>query len=236
MRSLVFLSLAVVFAVHAADLAAQDQDYQLLEQPAMLGVHMSPPSPATQYINHTSPDVGVEVLHIYQDTAAERMDLKIGDLIMKINGTDIGMMGDLRNEVALAGVGGAVQVDILRDGKKMTVSDTVREWPKHIPFEPLDEEAEKRFRAWQEQRWKRLIDTADEFAQRIDALEKQPWAKNGAREIVSAEQLALLKKMPAFRLRVRLDYDSPDRRRSFPERSVAWDARVLIGTPAAPIY
>src|SRR5688572_4438795 len=43
----------------AALMAAGDQDYAMLDQRAMLGVHMSPPSPATQYINRTTPDIGV---------------------------------------------------------------------------------------------------------------------------------------------------------------------------------
>jgi membrane-associated protease RseP (regulator of RpoE activity) len=226
----------LVLLLLAAALAAEGQDYQVLETPVMLGVHMSPPSPATQYINHTSPDVGVEVLHIYQGTAAERINLKIGDVIVAINGGDIGLMDDVRNEVTLAGVGGEVKVDILRDGKKITLSGTVSEWPKHIPHEPLDTEAEQRFRKWQEQRWQRIINTADHLSARIVALEEKPWAKNNERDLVSPEQVAVLRQIPAFRLRLNLDYDSSDRRKKIQARDVAWDARVLIGTVPCPIY
>lgn len=229
MRAFLLLTLAAI-------VAAGDQDYAMLDQRAMLGVHMSPPSPATQYVNHTTPEVGVEVLRIYRDTAAERMGIEVGDLIMAVNGGEIGMMGDLRNEVALAGVGGDVTVELLRDGKKVTLSDTLSEWPEHIPQESLDVEAERRFRQWQEERWQQLSDTADQFAHRIAAIEAQPWASSGQRDPLGPKQMEALRQLPAFRLRVHTAYDSPDRRRTFPERQVAWDARVLIGTPAPTIY
>jgi hypothetical protein len=214
---------------------AGDHDYASLDQRAMLGVHMSPPSPATQYINRTTPEVGVEVLQIYRDTAAERMGIEVGDLILTVNGGEIGMMGDLRNEVALTGVGGEVTVELLRDGRRMTMSETLGEWPEHIPQEPLDVEAERRFRAWQEERWQRLGDTADRFAGRIAVLEEQPWAAAGQRDPLGPEQVEALRRLPAFRLRLHTSYDTPDRRRDVGERRVAWEARVLIGTPAPPI-
>lgn len=228
MRAFVLLTLAAI-------MAAGDQDYAMLDQQAMLGVHMSPPSPATQYANHTTPEVGVEVLHIYRDTAAERMGVEVGDLILTVNGGEIGMMGDLRNEVALTGVGGAVTVEILRDGKKVTLSDKLNKWPEHIPKDALDVEAERRFREWQEERWQRLSDTANDLSKRLAALETKPWASNG-RDPLSAKQMQILQQLPAFRLRLRTAYDSADRHRTIPERRVMWDARVLLGTPAPMIH
>ncbi len=230
MRAFLLLTLAAFMAAGEVD------DYAILDQRAMLGVHMSPPSPAAQFENRTTPDLGVEILQIYRDTAAERMGIAVGDLILTVNGGEIGMMGDLRNEVALTGVGGDVTVEILREGKKLTLSDTLSEWPDHIPQEPLDVEAERRFRQWQEERWQRLSDTADGFAQRVAALEAQPWAESGQREALGAKQVEALQQMPAFRLRLRTAYDSPDRRRTIAERRLTWDARVLIGNPAPEIY
>jgi hypothetical protein len=229
MRAFVLLTLAAL-------VAAGDQDYSILDQRAILGVHMSPPSPATQYTNRTTPDIGVEVLQIYRDTAAERMGVEVGDLILTVNGGEIGMMGDLRNEVALTGVGGEVTVEVLRDGQKLTMNDTLSEWPEHIPQEPLDVEAERRFRQWQEERWQRLRDTADQFAQRIAALQAEPWASSGERDPLGPKQMEALRQLPAFRLRVHIAYDAPDRRSTVSERHVAWDARVLLGTPAPPIH
>lgn len=212
-----------------------EPDYEMLDQRAMLGVHMSPPSPATQFDNRTTPDVGVEVLQIYRDTTAERMGIEVGDLIVTVNGGDIGMMGDLRNEVALTGVGGEVTVEVLRDGKKITLVDTLGEWPEHIPQEPLDVEAEKRFRAWQDERWRRLTDAVADLSRQIAAVEQQPWAQ-GERDLIGPRQSAALQALPAFRVRVQASYDSADRRRTPAERRVAWDARVLLGTPAPLIY
>lgn len=228
MRTLLLLLLAVVTT-------AGEQDYEMLDQRAMLGVHMSPPSPATQFDNRTTPHVGVEVLQIYRDTTAERMGIEVGDLIVTINGGDIGMMGDLRNEVALTGVGGEVVVRVLRGGKELTFTDILGEWPEHIPQQPLDVDAEKRFRAWQEERWQRITNAADELSRQVAALEQQPWARSG-RDLIGPRQTTALQAMPPFRLRVQAAYDTADRRRDPGERRVAWDARVLLGTPAPPIH
>ena len=228
MRALVLMALAAV-------VAAGDLDYASLDQRAMLGVHMSPPSPATQFENGTTPDVGVEVLHIYGDTTAERMGVRVGDLILTVNGGDIGMMGDLRNEVGLAGVGGQVTVELLRDGRKLTMDGTLDAWPEHIPQEPLDVAAEERFRRWQEQRWQRITGLADALDRQVAALEAQPWATEG-RALIEPQQAAALQAAPAFRLRLHIGHDTPDRRKDIPERRTRWDARVLIGTPAPPIH
>jgi hypothetical protein len=214
---------------------AGEPDYQMLDQRAMLGVHMSPPSPALQFENRTTPDVGVEVLRIYRDTTAERMGLQVGDLIVTVNGGDIAMMGDLRNEVALTGVGGEVTVEVLRDGEPLTLTDTLGAWPEHIPQEPLDVKAEQRFRAWQEQRWQRISDATMGLERRIAALEQQAWARPD-RDPVGPRQSAALQALPAFRMRVHVAYDTADRRCDHSERRVAWDARVLLGTPAPPIH
>ena len=227
---------ASLLLVLAATLAASDQGYETLDARAMLGVHMSPPSPATQFENGTTPQVGVEALYIYQGTAAANMGIAVGDLILTVNGGEIGMMNDLRHEVALTGVGGEVTVEILRDGKKLTLTDTIGKWPEHIPFQPLDEDAERRFRAWQDERWNLIDAAANQLAEKIGTIEQQPWAKDGQREPLAPRQIAALQRLPAFRLRLRAAHDSSDRRRVHHQRQVAWDARVLLGTSAPDIY
>jgi hypothetical protein len=162
------------------------------------------------------------------------MGVQVGDLILSVNGAPIGMMGDLRNEVQLAGVGGEVVVELLRDGKPQTLTGTVQPWPEHIPFEPLDTAAEERFRAWQGERWDRIDQATQALSDRLDALERQPWVADGGRPSLGAKQVAALQRLPAFRLRLQAVHDSADRRTRTVERHVSWDARVLIGTPSLP--
>ena len=130
-----------------------------------------------------------------------------------------------------AGVGGTVEVDLLRDGVAMRLSDTVSRWPRHIPFESLDAEAERRFRTWQGERWHRIGQEVDEVARRIAAIERRP-AQDQPR-LVSPRQQERLQRIPAFRLRLRTAYDSADRGPAS-DRPVAWDARVLLTAPTSP--
>ena len=204
--------------------------YETAER-AMLGVHMSPPSPATQLANGISSLQGIEVLQIYGETTADRMGLQVGDVILAVNGSEMAMMEDLRNEVQFAGVGGTVEVDLLREGVRMRLSDTVSQWPRHIPFAPLDAEAERRFRAWQGERWHSIGQEVDAVARRIAALKRRP-AEDKPR-LVSPRQQERLQRIPAFRLRLRTAYDSADRGPAS-DRAVAWDARVLLTARTSP--
>lgn len=228
--------------VCVAALAATDSDYQQFDGRAMLGVNMTPPSASTQAANGTEPTVGVETQAVYPGTAADRMGIQTGDLITAINGGTITSMNDLRNEVALTGVGGEATVEVMRNGQKLVLSDTLNVWPQSIPYEPIDDAAERRFRDWQARRLDRTQEAVANMRKQVEDLER---AANGtaaptgpvgpaqAMALPASQALALL---PAYHITMRLAHDSADTGAVVAGRDVAWDARVLIGTDETKIY
>lgn len=229
----------------AVAIAAGESDYQQFDQDPMLGVNMTPPSAAAQAANGINPDTGVEAQSVYPGTAAENMGIKSGDVITAINGSPISSMNDLRNEVSLIGVGGAATVEVLRNGQKMAMTNTIGAWPKNIPREPIDEAAERRFRDWQGRRLDRTQQAVISLRKQVEDIERrlnsERTAQKGALTPVQAMQLPTreaLELLPAFRLTVNLAHDAPsgsEAEAGTANREVSWDARVLIGTPAATI-
>ncbi len=222
-------------------LCASD-DYQQFDARAMLGVNMTPPSSATQAANGTEPSVGVETQKVYPGTAAERMGIQPGDLIVGVNGGQIGSMNDLRNEVALTSVGGDATVEVMRSGEKMVLHDTLTEWPKNIPYEPIDEAAERRFRDWQARRLDRTQTAVTNLRKQVEDLERRtqpsqaPVAPVNPMQALSLPADQALAALPAFRLHLRASHDAIDSGVVLRGQTVTWDARVLIGTPAPTIF
>ncbi len=223
-----------------AALAASESDIVEFDTRAMLGVNMTPPSSSTQAANGTNPDVGVEAQTIYPGTAAERMGIQPGDLITGINGGQISSMNDLRNEVALTGVGGQATVEVLRGGQKMILSERLNEWPKNIPYQPIDEAAERRFRDWQARRLDRTQQAVTSLSKQVEDIERAQRKGQGA-PVSPVAALAMpageaLAAMPAFRLRLHQNFDAVDAGSTPASLSVAWDLRALIGTEPVVIF
>lgn len=224
-----------------ASLMAGDSDYEQFDGRAMLGINMTPPSSSTQAANGTEPTVGVETQQVYPGTAADRMGLQTGDLIVGVNGGDISSMNDLRNEVALTGVGGQATVEVMRNGQKMTLTDSLGEWPKNIPYTPIDEAAERRFRDWQSRRLDRTQQAVANLKKQIEDLERRTNDQSKPAVANPAQAMALpasqaISVLPAFRLHLRQSHDAADSGSVVAGRQVAWDARVLIGTTVPVIF
>ena len=226
-----------------ASLMAGESDYEQFDTRAMLGINMTPPSSSTQVANGTEPTVGVETQQVYPGTAAERMGLQTGDLIVGVNGGDISSMNDLRNEVALTGVGGQATVEVMRNGQKLVLSESLGEWPKNIPYTPIDEAAERRFRDWQARRLDRTQQAVANLKKQVEDLERRTNTPSQAKPTVSNPAQAMtmpaseaLSILPAFRVRLRQSHDAADSGSVVAGRQVAWDARVLIGTTAPVIF
>lgn len=227
----------------AAALVAADSEYAPFDARAMLGIQMTPPDQKVQLANGTDPNTGVQNRHTYPGTAAARMGLVPEDLIIGVNGSPIGSMNDLRNEVALIGVGGDVQVEVLRQGQRMVLRDRLGEWPPEVPYEPIDQAAERRFRDWQARRLDRTQQAVSDLRRQVEDLERslaeRPAAPGGD---VSREQAmtlpagTALAALAPFRFTWRAACDSADRGAVSADRRVAWDARVLIGTAPVTIY
>jgi len=72
---------------------------------------------------------GVLISEIMDKGPGAKAGLKSGDVVLKINGTAVESTGAFRNAVAAAGSGAAVKLELLRDGKALTVEAKLGELP-----------------------------------------------------------------------------------------------------------
>jgi len=73
------------------------------------------------------PDEGVLILRVDDDTMAEKMGLKAGDVIKEINGKSIDSAGDIRNALEDVDVGDEVQVTVVRNKETQTLKGEMQE-------------------------------------------------------------------------------------------------------------
>ncbi len=64
---------------------------------------------------------GILVSQVMEDSPAEDAGLKQGDIILELNGKDVGKVTEFRNKIALTIPGTKVELTIQRDGKEQTV-------------------------------------------------------------------------------------------------------------------
>lgn len=92
-----------------------------------LGVSVS--SLSDQLRDYFGVKSGVLVNSVEADSAAARAGLKAGDVIVSINGSEVGRPGDIRSEMRDVEAGGAFTLDIVRDKKPMTLKGKANERP-----------------------------------------------------------------------------------------------------------
>jgi serine protease Do len=73
---------------------------------------------------------GILVSDIVDKGPGSKAGLRSGDVVLKLNGQDVDSTGQFRNAVAAAGSGATVKLDVLRDGKPMTVEAKLGELPE----------------------------------------------------------------------------------------------------------
>lgn len=93
----------------------------------LLGVHI------TSYEADRN-DKGALVTSIVEESAAEKAGLKEGDVITKINDTEINSDVQLREEIGTFKVGDRVKVTFSRDGKVMKIEAVLGESKAEVPF------------------------------------------------------------------------------------------------------
>ena len=77
---------------------------------------------------------GAAIAQVIKGSAADKAGLKAGDVIIAINGKPVESSAQLRNEVGLLRVGDKVQLEIIRDGHKKTITAKIAE-PKRTRAE-----------------------------------------------------------------------------------------------------
>lgn len=202
----------LAFALAGGAVAADG--YSPGNQRPMLGVEMSPVPLNVQTQQGISNDQGVLVRQVFDNTAAAGMGVQPGDVILSVNGAPISSMTDLRNEVGANNVGDPVSVVVRRGGKDVPLTSELREWPTNIPNDPIDAEAERRFKDWQQRRLARnrsdireVADQARELRERLQRGDADP-ASAASPFIASPavrDGLALLRLMPAWTIDYRYD-------------------------------
>ncbi len=96
---------------------------------AYLGVAVLDPAGAARIGYDLQLDAGVYVARVEKDGPAARVDIREGDVILKINGSDINSVADLRAVLDNVPVGAKVTVVLSRGGRSVTVTPTVSEMP-----------------------------------------------------------------------------------------------------------
>ncbi|MEX0900695.1 MAG: Do family serine endopeptidase [Gammaproteobacteria bacterium] len=70
---------------------------------------------------------GVVVSSVASGSAAEKAGIQVGDVIVGLNGRAVSNLNELRNRLGMMPVGERVRVELLRDGRRQTVTATISE-------------------------------------------------------------------------------------------------------------
>ncbi len=73
---------------------------------------------------------GVIVAEVEADSAAQMADVRVGDVVLSINGREVTDASDVRNRIGLLRVGEKVRLGILREGERLQLEATVSEAPQ----------------------------------------------------------------------------------------------------------
>lgn len=93
-----------------------------------LGVSVS--SLSDQLRDYFGVKSGVLVNAVEADSAAAKAGLKAGDVIVSVNGSEVGRAGDIRSEMRDVESGEAFTLEIVRDKKSMTLNGKLDERPR----------------------------------------------------------------------------------------------------------
>ncbi len=96
---------------------------------AYLGVGIVDKNSAARYGYVLGVDQGSYVVRVEANGPADRVGIRKGDVIVKIDGTDIGSVADLRAVLDNLPVGRKITVTIIRDGETVTVNPVLAEMP-----------------------------------------------------------------------------------------------------------
>ncbi|HYC93024.1 MAG TPA: PDZ domain-containing protein [Thermoanaerobaculia bacterium] len=137
---------------------------------AFIGVSLTNLSPELREHFGAPKDAGVMVESVQDDSPADKAGLRVGDIVLSVDGKDVKSSADLRMALRDKKEGDSVRIDLLRGRARQTVVATVkeRENPRLLQLEDLPTMVgSPEFRA----RIERLGGNCDELQTRIKELE-----------------------------------------------------------------
>ena len=93
----------------------------------MLGVIMQNLTPELSQAFGLDLHQGVVISQVIEDTAAEEAGLKVGDIVISIDGAPVKSASAMRNMVGLLRVGDEMSITVIREGKKKTLTAVIRD-------------------------------------------------------------------------------------------------------------
>ena len=106
---------------------------------AYIGVSLMNISPELREHFGAPKDAGVMVESVQADSPADKAGVKIGDIILAVDGKDVTWSGDLRDALREKKDGETVRIEVLRGRSRQTLVTTVkeREAPRLIQLDEL---------------------------------------------------------------------------------------------------
>jgi serine protease Do len=92
-----------------------------------MGIGISDVTPDNAKFFHVQNNEGAVITQVEDDSPAAKAGLKVGDVIMKVNGEQILDSSQLQIEVGQKQPGTTIKLDVLRDGKTETIPVTLEE-------------------------------------------------------------------------------------------------------------
>lgn len=106
---------------------------------AYLGVSVVSLSPELREHFGAPKDAGVLVEGVQNDSPADKAGVKVGDIVLSVDGSDVKSSSDLRSALREKKEGDSVRLEVLRGRARQTIVTTVkeRETPRMIQFDEL---------------------------------------------------------------------------------------------------
>jgi serine protease Do len=95
-----------------------------------LGVQIDNLEPGMGEFFGAQNDKGAVVTRVFEDTAAAKAGVKADDIVVELEGEPIATANELMNRIALRQPGSKVEVVVLREGKRKTLSITLDKRPQ----------------------------------------------------------------------------------------------------------
>ena len=90
-----------------------------------LGVVIQPLTPDLAEAFGLERQKGAVVVEVEPDSAADKAGLKSGDVVLSVDGDPVDNSADMRNYIGLLRVGSAVELGVLRDGKRLDIEAVI---------------------------------------------------------------------------------------------------------------